>query len=117
MRRLSSKGSVDSILARYLARSISVDLDIVSAVECSGGRKSEDHYESTTITHRYVDSDLAMYEKAFARLEAPSTKLRQFRAPDSLTLSCKSCNYAQLAWALNAQRQRGGHRRFHRTGA
>ncbi len=84
MRRLSRKGAVDSILARCLARSISVDLDIVSAAERSGGPNSGDHHESTTITHPYVEADLAMKGKAFARLEATSTKLRRFRAPGSL---------------------------------
>ena len=41
-------------------------------------------HESTTTTHRYVEADLAMKEKALARLEAPDTKMRRFRAPDSL---------------------------------
>ena len=34
--------------------------------------------------HRYVEADLAMQEKVFARLEAHSAKLRRFPAPDSL---------------------------------
>jgi site-specific recombinase XerD len=41
-------------------------------------------HESTNTTHRYVEADLAMKEKALARLEAPDTKLRRFRASDSL---------------------------------
>lgn len=41
-------------------------------------------HESTNTTHRYVEADLAMKEKALARLEAPDTKLRRYRAPDSL---------------------------------
>ncbi len=41
-------------------------------------------HESTTTTHRYVEADLAMKEKALARLDAPETRLRCFRAPDSL---------------------------------
>jgi len=41
-------------------------------------------HESTTTTHRYVEADLAMKKKALARLEAPDTKMRRFRAPDSL---------------------------------
>lgn len=41
-------------------------------------------HESTTTTHRYVEADLAMKEKALGRLEAPDTKLRRYRAPDSL---------------------------------
>ena len=41
-------------------------------------------HESTTTTHRYVEADLAMKEKALARLQAPDTKMRRYRAPDSL---------------------------------
>lgn len=41
-------------------------------------------HESTATTHRYVEADLAMKEKALARLEAPDTKMRQYKAPDSL---------------------------------
>jgi site-specific recombinase XerD len=41
-------------------------------------------HESTTTTHRYIEADLAMKEKALARLEAPDTKMRRFRPPDPL---------------------------------
>lgn len=41
-------------------------------------------HESATTTHRYVEADLAMKEKALAQLEAPDTRLHRFRAPDSL---------------------------------
>lgn len=41
-------------------------------------------HESTTTTHRYVEADLAMKEKALARLEAPDITIRRFKAPDSL---------------------------------
>jgi site-specific recombinase XerD len=41
-------------------------------------------HESTNTTHRYVEADLAMKTKALARLQAPNTKLRRFRASDSL---------------------------------
>lgn len=41
-------------------------------------------HESPTTTHRYVEADLAMKEKALARLDAPDTTLRRFRPPDSL---------------------------------
>ena len=34
--------------------------------------------------HRYVEANLAMKEKALARLDPPNTKMRRFRAPDSL---------------------------------
>lgn len=41
-------------------------------------------HESTTTTHRYVEADLAMKQKALARLEPPDTRMRRFRTPDSL---------------------------------
>jgi site-specific recombinase XerD len=41
-------------------------------------------HESPNTTHRYVEADLAMKEKALARLEAPSTRLRRYRPPDAL---------------------------------
>ena len=41
-------------------------------------------HESTNTTHRYVEADLAMKKKALAKLEAPATKMRPFRAPDAL---------------------------------
>ena len=37
-------------------------------------------HESTNNTHRYVEADLAMKQKALARLKAPATKIRPFRA-------------------------------------
>jgi site-specific recombinase XerD len=41
-------------------------------------------HESTTTTHRYVEADLAMKEKALARLQPPNTKRPRYRPPDSL---------------------------------
>lgn len=41
-------------------------------------------HESATTTHRYVEADLWMKEKALARLEAPETKMGRYKAPDSL---------------------------------
>jgi site-specific recombinase XerD len=41
-------------------------------------------HESTNTTHRYVEADIAMKEKALARLDAPDTRMRRFLAPDSL---------------------------------
>lgn len=41
-------------------------------------------HESTTTTHRYVEANLAMKEKALSRLEAPDTKLQRFCASDAL---------------------------------
>jgi integrase len=41
-------------------------------------------HESPNTTHRYVEADLAMKEKALARLEEPKTKLRRYRPADQL---------------------------------
>jgi site-specific recombinase XerD len=41
-------------------------------------------HESTNTTHRYVEANLEMKEKALARLEAPDIKLKRFRADDDL---------------------------------
>jgi site-specific recombinase XerD len=41
-------------------------------------------HESMNTTHRYVEANLEMKEKALARLEAPDIKLKRFRATDDL---------------------------------
>ena len=41
-------------------------------------------HESTNTTHRYVEANLEMKEKALARLQAPDVKLPRFRADDDL---------------------------------
>ena len=41
-------------------------------------------HESTTTTHRYVEADLAMKDKALARLQQPDTKMRRYRLRDAL---------------------------------
>ncbi len=41
-------------------------------------------HESATTTHRYVEADLAMKEKALARLEPPDTKDTSVPGADSL---------------------------------
>jgi site-specific recombinase XerD len=41
-------------------------------------------HESTNTTHRYVEADLSMKQKALARLTPPDIKLRRFRPSDSL---------------------------------
>ena len=41
-------------------------------------------HESPATTHHYVEADLAMKERALARLQEPDTKMRRYRAPDSL---------------------------------
>jgi integrase len=41
-------------------------------------------HKSTTTTHRYVEADLAMKDKALARLQQPDTKMRRYRPRDAL---------------------------------
>jgi site-specific recombinase XerD len=41
-------------------------------------------HETATTTHRYVEADLAMKEKALSRLDAPDTRVARYRASDSL---------------------------------
>lgn len=41
-------------------------------------------HESPNTTHRYVEADLAMKEKALARLDEPNTHLRRYRPSDDL---------------------------------
>jgi hypothetical protein len=41
-------------------------------------------HESTNTTHRYVEADLAMKDKALARLREPDTKIDRYRPPDAL---------------------------------
>jgi site-specific recombinase XerD len=41
-------------------------------------------HEAPTTTHHYVEADLAMKERALARLHEPDATLRRYRAPDSL---------------------------------
>lgn len=41
-------------------------------------------HEKMTTTHIYVEADLAMKERALARLEEPNTKMSRYKAPDSL---------------------------------
>lgn len=42
-------------------------------------------HESPETTHQYVEADLAMKERALARLQEPKAKIHRYRAPDSLT--------------------------------
>jgi integrase len=41
-------------------------------------------HERPTTTHMYVEADLAMKDRALARLQEPDAKLPRYRAPDSL---------------------------------
>jgi site-specific recombinase XerD len=41
-------------------------------------------HESVNTTHRYVEADLSMKEKALARLEGPHMKMRRYRPTDAL---------------------------------
>jgi site-specific recombinase XerD len=41
-------------------------------------------HESMNTTHRYIEANLAMKQKALARLEPPDTKMEKFQASDAL---------------------------------
>ena len=41
-------------------------------------------HESPVTTHQYVEADLAMKERALARLHEPDGRIQRYRAPDSL---------------------------------
>lgn len=41
-------------------------------------------HESPATTHQYIEADLAMKERALARLHEPDAKIQRYRAPDSL---------------------------------
>jgi integrase len=41
-------------------------------------------HESVNTTHRYVEANLEMKEKALARLDEPKTKMRRYRPADEL---------------------------------
>ena len=45
-------------------------------------------HESPATTHQYVEADLAMKERALARLQEPETKLRRYRAPNAFLVWC-----------------------------
>lgn len=47
-------------------------------------------HESPTTTHQYIEADLAMKEKALARLQDPDVAARRFRADDSLMAFLKT---------------------------
>jgi len=41
-------------------------------------------HESPSTTHHYVEADLAMKDRALARLQEPDEKIHRYHAPDSL---------------------------------
>ncbi|MNT88803.1 hypothetical protein D3C72_2294180 [compost metagenome] len=41
-------------------------------------------HESPVTTHQYVEADLAMKERALAKLHEPDANIQRYRAPDSL---------------------------------
>jgi site-specific recombinase XerD len=43
-------------------------------------------HESTTTTHRYVEANLEMKQKALARLQEPATKMSRYQPPDDLMM-------------------------------
>ena len=60
-------------------------------------------HESIATTHRYVEADLAMKEKALARPKAPDTKWYRFHASDQIKLAAqlnKLTTYPLLAESI-----------------
>ncbi len=47
-------------------------------------------HESPVTTHHYVEADLAIKERALARLQEPEAKIQRYRAPDSLIAFLKT---------------------------
>lgn len=47
-------------------------------------------HESPNTTHQYVEADLAMKQRALARLHEPDTAVQRYKAPDSLMQFLKS---------------------------
>ena len=47
-------------------------------------------HESPKTTYMYIEADLAMKERALARLQEPSTQAPRYCAPDSLLQFLKS---------------------------
>ena len=41
-------------------------------------------HERPKTTHMYVEADLAMKDRALARLQEPTAKVRRYRAPEAL---------------------------------
>ena len=41
-------------------------------------------HENASTTHQYVEADLAMKDKALARLQEPDTKIHRYRPPEAL---------------------------------
>jgi len=57
-------------------------------------------HESPATTHHYVEADLAMQERARARLHEPSSKIMRYRAPDSLLDFLRTLFAAYLPFSL-----------------
>jgi integrase len=64
-------------------------------------------HESATTTHRYVEADLAMKEKALARLQPPNANGIATAHPIRPCSFCKRYNYAQFFAGSKAPLQRG----------
>ena len=54
-------------------------------------------HENPTTKHMYVEADLAMKDKALARLQEPRSKTLRYRASDALLAFLKHCNYVDRA--------------------
>jgi hypothetical protein len=64
-------------------------------------------HESTNTTHRYVEANPEMKEKALARLEAPDIRLKRFRASDDLMKFLQACDYAKRRDLQHGRRHSG----------
>ena len=53
-------------------------------------------HESTITTHRYVEANLEMKQKALARFQEPDTKMSRYQPPDDLMKFLQAYNYADI---------------------
>ena len=47
-------------------------------------------HQSPTTTHHYVEADLAMKDRALARMQEPDAQISRYKAPDSLLAFLKA---------------------------
>lgn len=67
-------------------------------------------HESPATTHQYIGADLAMKEKALARLQDPNVVPQRFRANDDLLKFLKTADYVKFkATAAHLARRRRRH--------
>ena len=58
-------------------------------------------HERPTTTHMYVEADLAMKDRALARLQAPDSKVHRYRAPDRIAAVLKNAVIMQDSRAVH----------------